>query len=310
LRLSAEPRHSRCVGKRSLMNRLRASGFAGSGRFCPTARRLTATIRHLGDVFRQVFACNHVRTQAVFLLESPWILPITIENDVGGGPWIRAASRATTKLCRRIRNSNDQCNMDAGPDIQPLDREADAAVCAAFMVASEPWTVLGTTPSMALSVLKDPAREVYVARDEQGISGFVVMDLRGLLNGYIQILMCAAGLPWARAWVAPYPICRGAYCAHQPKRVHLRLMRLIIQHAGSASVRSSRVYAGRCPPRTDCPGPSRTSASQVARPVDGVQANIGITGQWRPTRASVRGIMSPRPRGSLADVRLLSERSK
>jgi ribosomal protein S18 acetylase RimI-like enzyme len=37
-------------------------------------------------------------------------------------------------------------------------------------------------------VLTDPAKEVDVIRDANGVAGFVVIDMRGLLRGYVQIL--------------------------------------------------------------------------------------------------------------------------
>ena len=36
--------------------------------------------------------------------------------------------------------------------------------------------------------MTDSAKEVYVVRDANGISGFMVLNMRGLLTGYIQIL--------------------------------------------------------------------------------------------------------------------------
>ena len=56
------------------------------------------------------------------------------------------------------------------------------------MVNSEPWITLRLPIRGALAVLSDPAREVYAAHDVNGVTGFTVLDMRGLVAGYIQIL--------------------------------------------------------------------------------------------------------------------------
>ena len=56
------------------------------------------------------------------------------------------------------------------------------------MVTSEPWLTLRLSLETALAVLTDPAKEVDVIRDANGVAGFVVIDMRGLLRGYVQIL--------------------------------------------------------------------------------------------------------------------------
>jgi ribosomal-protein-alanine N-acetyltransferase len=72
--------------------------------------------------------------------------------------------------------------------VEPLDRDREAAECADLMVASEPWVTLRVSREGALVALSDPAREVHVIRDAARIAGFVILDLRGLLRGYVQIL--------------------------------------------------------------------------------------------------------------------------
>ena len=56
------------------------------------------------------------------------------------------------------------------------------------MVESEPWITLGLTLDMAQKVLTDPLREQYAIRDAAGVAAVTVLDMRGLLSGYIQIL--------------------------------------------------------------------------------------------------------------------------
>lgn len=72
--------------------------------------------------------------------------------------------------------------------IRRLSGEAEARFCADFMVASEPWVTLGLSFEAALSRLLNPAREVWVAILEEQIVGVMILDLAGVLNGYIQIL--------------------------------------------------------------------------------------------------------------------------
>lgn len=78
--------------------------------------------------------------------------------------------------------------MIADDAVQPIDRRRDAAECAELMVTSEPWLTLRLSRAGALAVLTDPAREVHAIRDAHGIAGFVIIDMRGLLRGYVQTL--------------------------------------------------------------------------------------------------------------------------
>jgi ribosomal protein S18 acetylase RimI-like enzyme len=73
-------------------------------------------------------------------------------------------------------------------DIQVLKRHEEAEECAELMLGSEPWITLRLRRATALAALTDPAKEAYAIRDGRGIAGFVVVDMRSLVNGYIQIL--------------------------------------------------------------------------------------------------------------------------
>src|SRR6187397_1606541 len=72
--------------------------------------------------------------------------------------------------------------------IEALDRNRDAVECAEVMLTSEPWLTLRLSREAALAVLTDPGKEVHAIRDANGVAGFVVIDMRGLLRGYVQIL--------------------------------------------------------------------------------------------------------------------------
>lgn len=67
-------------------------------------------------------------------------------------------------------------------------RDDEVAQCARMMATSEPWITLGRTVDALIPVLDDRDRELHVVRDAQGIAGFALLDLRGLLNGYVQTL--------------------------------------------------------------------------------------------------------------------------
>ena len=77
--------------------------------------------------------------------------------------------------------------MFADESVKPL-RQEDASACARLMTGSEPWITLRVPFERALSLLTDPAREVYVVHDSRGVAGFIVLDMRGLTSGYIQTL--------------------------------------------------------------------------------------------------------------------------
>lgn len=78
--------------------------------------------------------------------------------------------------------------MNAFEPVQPLNVEEEAAECAQLMTTSEPWITLRLRRETAFAALTDPDKAVYAIRDAAGVAGFVVVDMRGLLSGYIQIL--------------------------------------------------------------------------------------------------------------------------
>lgn len=54
------------------------------------------------------------------------------------------------------------------------------------MASSEPWIRLGRSFEASLDLIRDPSREVYVARNGGDVAGFVIVCLTGALVGYIQ----------------------------------------------------------------------------------------------------------------------------
>jgi [ribosomal protein S18]-alanine N-acetyltransferase len=72
--------------------------------------------------------------------------------------------------------------------ITSLAGEEDARVCAQLMSSSEPWITLGRSFETSLTIVRDPTREVYLARDESGVAGFLILCLTGAFVGYIQTI--------------------------------------------------------------------------------------------------------------------------
>ena len=82
--------------------------------------------------------------------------------------------------------------MDAGKrfrdqlQVVPLREDGEAQACARLMSTSEPWTTLGRDFETSLAIVRDPDREVYLARDPDGIAGFLILCMTGAFVGYIQ----------------------------------------------------------------------------------------------------------------------------
>lgn len=72
-------------------------------------------------------------------------------------------------------------------DVQALGA-GEVPECADLMISSDPWMTLRLRRDAALAALTDKAKEVYGVRDAKGVAGFIVLDMRGLVAGYIQIL--------------------------------------------------------------------------------------------------------------------------
>jgi ribosomal protein S18 acetylase RimI-like enzyme len=70
--------------------------------------------------------------------------------------------------------------------IRKLAGPAEARVCAELMAGSEPWITLQRGYEESLAMFSDPEREVYVAAAGTEIAGFVILQMRGALVGYLQ----------------------------------------------------------------------------------------------------------------------------
>ena len=59
------------------------------------------------------------------------------------------------------------------------------------MAATDPWVTLGRSYDASLQVIENPSREVYIAEDEAGLAGFLVLSMVGAFVGYIQAVLVA-----------------------------------------------------------------------------------------------------------------------
>jgi ribosomal-protein-alanine N-acetyltransferase len=86
---------------------------------------------------------------------------------------------------------SDSTRMSAELRIRRLANAAEADQCARLMAGSEPWITLGRDYDTSLARIDDPSREVYVAEDEAGIAGFLILCMVGAFVGYIQTVLVA-----------------------------------------------------------------------------------------------------------------------
>lgn len=71
-------------------------------------------------------------------------------------------------------------------EIRKLQGICEAETCAQMMTRSEPWATLCQSYDTSLEIVTDPSREVYLAFIEGEVTGFAILHLQGLFNGYIQ----------------------------------------------------------------------------------------------------------------------------
>lgn len=69
--------------------------------------------------------------------------------------------------------------------IEPACSDADREACARMMCSSDPWVTLGRTFERCLTAVSDPARELYVARSGDEVTGFILLTMKGQFPGYI-----------------------------------------------------------------------------------------------------------------------------
>jgi ribosomal protein S18 acetylase RimI-like enzyme len=75
--------------------------------------------------------------------------------------------------------------------IRSLASDEEATQCARMMAGTDPWITLGRGYEASLERIKDPSREVYVAVDESGVAGCLILCMVGAFVGYIQTVIVA-----------------------------------------------------------------------------------------------------------------------
>ena len=78
-------------------------------------------------------------------------------------------------------------------NIRPIAGDDEAEHCARLMSGTDPWITLGRSYEACLRIIKDPSREVYVATDESGVGGILILCMVGAFIGYIQTVLVAPG---------------------------------------------------------------------------------------------------------------------
>ena len=71
-------------------------------------------------------------------------------------------------------------------NIIPCDDKPTIEACANIMYTSEPWVSLKRNYTECLRSFMGDFREVYIAVDNEGVLGFIVLQMQGPLRGYIQ----------------------------------------------------------------------------------------------------------------------------
>src|SRR5436190_7780000 len=76
--------------------------------------------------------------------------------------------------------------------IEPLRNDDDARACAGMMCTTDPWLLLGRGFDECLRVVTDATCETYVARENEAVRGFIILNMRGAFVGYIRIICVVA----------------------------------------------------------------------------------------------------------------------
>src|ERR1044072_1779301 len=77
-------------------------------------------------------------------------------------------------------------------EIRPLANPSEAEDCAQMMASTDPWLTLGRTCDACLKIVRDQSKEVYVARLDQAVAGFLIINMEGPFPGYIQTVCVRA----------------------------------------------------------------------------------------------------------------------
>lgn len=76
-------------------------------------------------------------------------------------------------------------------EIVQTKEAADFKHCALLISESEPWITLKRTYKASLKTIGNPLKEIYIARINNKIAGFMVLQMVGAFRGYIQSIYVA-----------------------------------------------------------------------------------------------------------------------
>ena len=66
-------------------------------------------------------------------------------------------------------------------------------VCAMMMAKTDPWITLEMDYNKCLKAFDGMCKEIYVVKNENGLIGFVILQVSGSFAGYIQTICIGAG---------------------------------------------------------------------------------------------------------------------
>ena len=72
------------------------------------------------------------------------------------------------------------------PHIRKLSGQSEAEFCARLRASTDPWITLKRSYEDGLKAILDEERECYLAEVEGVIAGFLLLNMRGAIKGYIQ----------------------------------------------------------------------------------------------------------------------------
>ena len=70
--------------------------------------------------------------------------------------------------------------------VRKLQQMTEADECARMMAGSDPWKTLRVSYNECIDLFMDPTKEVYLARLDNTIVGFIFIEMTGTFRGYIK----------------------------------------------------------------------------------------------------------------------------
>jgi ribosomal-protein-alanine N-acetyltransferase len=76
-------------------------------------------------------------------------------------------------------------------EIRKLTQNSEVEICARMMASSEPWMTLRRNYDESVKTLTVPSKQVYLAKANGEIGGFIILIMQGAFIGYIQTVCVA-----------------------------------------------------------------------------------------------------------------------